>query len=317
MLRNAPNNAQFAAAAALAAAATAAILYVARRKRTMRKNFAPMSRAPPPATAAALAKDRWLALRHAAVEGAVAASTLEAAFDAIRAAFAPQQVDYSNTAYGKDHWKLSCFMEYSNGVAAGRIDLAKGAPMLAACAGILGECDAAFLRWYATLHPVPRGAERALTRLQSFVTRYRPNPDETHLPRHIDGANVDGSLVLSLPTYEAFEGGGLTVWDGDGEREVFEYPLAAGDAAMLDSRVWHQSNPITAGERWVIVVFYQVRDSGGAAAAKPAAAGARAKEVRGLLARRMVNAAKRKAMAEEEEAAVTPHDNAAAWSAAG
>lgn len=226
-------------------------------------------------------------------------------------------MDYSNTAYGKDHWKLSCFMEYSNGVAAGRIDLAKGAPMLAACAGILGECDAAFLRWYATLHPVPRGAERALTRLQSFVTRYRPNPDETHLPRHIDGANVDGSLVLSLPTYEAFEGGGLTVWDGDGEREVFEYPLAAGDAAMLDSRVWHQSNPITAGERWVIVVFYQVRDSGGAAAAKPAAAGARAKEVRGLLARRMVNAAKRKAMAEEEEAAVTPHDNAAAWSAAG
>ena len=129
--------------------------------------------------------------------------------------------------------------------------------------------------------------------------------------------SVDGSLVLSLPTYEAFEGGGLTVWDGDGEREVFEYPLAAGDAAMLDSRVWHQSNPITAGERWVIVVFYQVRDSGGAAAAKPAAAGARAKEVRGLLARRMVNAAKRKAMAEEEEAAVTPHDNAAAWSAAG
>ena len=91
----------------------------------------------------------------------------------------------------KDHWKLSCFMEYSNGVAAGRIDLAKGAPMLAACAGILGECDAAFLRWYATLHPVPRGAARALTRLQSFVTRYRPNPDETHLPRHIDGANVE------------------------------------------------------------------------------------------------------------------------------
>ena len=307
-----PNSAQIVATAA----AVAAILYVARRRR--RKSFAPMSRAPPPATAAALAKDRWLALRHAAVESAVAAPTLEAAFDAIRAAFAPQQVDYSNTAYGKDHWKLSCFMEYSNGVAAGRIDLAKGAPMLAACAGILGECDAAFLRWYATLHPVPRGASRALTRLQSFVTRYRPNPDETHLPRHIDGANVDGSLVLSLPTYEAFEGGGLTVWDGDGEREVFEYPLAAGDAAMLDSRVWHQSNPITAGERWVIVVFYQVRDSGGAAA-KPAAAGARAKEVRGLLARRMVNAAKRKAMAEEEEAArggaVTPLDGAAVWAA--
>ena len=195
-----PNSAQIVATAA----AVAAILYVARRRR--RKSFAPMSRAPPPATAAALAKDRWLALRHAAVESAVAAPTLEAAFDAIRAAFAPQQVDYSNTAYGKDHWKLSCFMEYSNGVAAGRIDLAKGAPMLAVCAGILGECDAAFLRWYATLHPVPRGAERALTRLQSFVTRARyrcirpwarvPSPEYPTVTAAISRPEGEVNLIL-------------------------------------------------------------------------------------------------------------------------
>ena len=37
---------------------------------------------------------------------------LEGLFDEIVRTFTPQQVDYSNTAYGKDHWQLSCFMEY-------------------------------------------------------------------------------------------------------------------------------------------------------------------------------------------------------------
>ena len=65
----------------------------------------------------------------------------------------------------------------------------------------------------ATL-PVAVGATRTLSRLQSFVTRYTSTPDETHLPRHIDGAAVDGSLVLGLPTYKRFTGGGLTVSTG-------------------------------------------------------------------------------------------------------
>ena len=72
---------------------------------------------------------RWLQLRHAVVHDAVAQEKLAAAFDQIRAAFRPQQVDYSNTAYGKDHWNLSCFMEYTNGVAAKKVDLEAGEPM--------------------------------------------------------------------------------------------------------------------------------------------------------------------------------------------
>jgi hypothetical protein len=63
---------------------------------------------------------------------------------------------------------------------------------------------------------------RKLTRLQSFVTRYRPHAQEAGLLRHIDGASVDGSLILALsgadggggPTDIAFEGGGVTVWEG-------------------------------------------------------------------------------------------------------
>ena len=145
------------------------------------------------------------------------------------------------------------------------------------------------------------------------MTRYRPSPDETHLPRHIDGANIDGSLVLGLPTYSAFgDSGGLTVWDGENEAEEFVYPVASGDVCLLDTRVWHQSNPIAAGERWVLVIFYEVRTTkpdgtpwpplaaaGAGAAKKPPSgtankAAARGQVVRGLLATRIKDAAKRR-----------------------
>ncbi len=312
---------------ALTVGALAAALMVLRARRR-RPVFAPMVSTLPPSTVAALTRHRWLALRHTCIARAVDAAMLERAFDAIRDAFTPQQVDYSNTAYGKNHWKLSCFMQYSNGVAAGSVDLAAGAPMLEVCGPILAACDAVFLPWWETLHPCPRGAARELVRLQSFVTRYRPSPDETHLPRHIDGANVDGSLVLGLPTYSAFgDSGGLTVWDGENEAEEFVYPVAAGDAALLDSRVWHQSNPIAFGERWVLVIFYEVRTikadgtvvkataPGGGKAASADAAGsaeARAQAVRGLLAKRVKDAARRR----EVSAAALPAKEAA-WHAAG
>uniref|UniRef100_A0A7S4C089 Fe2OG dioxygenase domain-containing protein n=1 Tax=Chrysotila carterae TaxID=13221 RepID=A0A7S4C089_CHRCT len=249
-----------------------------------------------------LERHRWLSLRHELLQGAVDSDRLQRIFADIVKAFDPQQVDYSNAAYGKNHWQLSCFMEYSSGVAAGSIDLSRGAPLMAVCCDVLRECDDIFLRWYEQSHPCPKTATRSLTRLQSFVTRYTPKPEETHLPRHIDGANVDGSLVLGLPTHEAFEGGGLTVWDGDGESEVFRYPVGVGDVCLLDSRVWHQSNPVLSGERWVIVIFYQVCTSkggsnrGGADAA--ATAVGRQKEVRQLLAKRVKDAARRKAVVE-------------------
>ena len=320
---------QIALALGAAAAAAAAAILVLRRWRR-RPAFAPMVRALPANTLANLTRHRWLALRHHVAEAAVDVRRLEALFDDIRAHFAPQQVDYSNTAYGKDHWKLSCFLEYSNGVAAGKVDLAKGAPLLAVCGEILAECDTVFLEWYDRQHPYVKTATRTLTRLQSFVTRYRPNADETHLPRHIDGANVDGSLVLGLPTYDAFgDSGGLTVWDGENDAEEFVYPVAAGDCCLLDSRVWHQSNPITHGERWVIVVFYGVKTTKAPKAGAIAATAAtnvadpptggtasaglepstRAREVRELLARRIKDAAKRREVTEQ----VIPSAGAAAW----
>lgn len=286
-------------AATLAAAMLlgAGLLYIGRRRRGKR-SFAPMATQCDAETCANLERHRWLQLRHAVVHNAVSHEKLEAAFDHIRAAFRPQQVDYSNTAYGKDHWNLSCFMQYTNGVAAKKVDLEAGGPMRQVCEPILQDCDRVFLEWYEQLHPRPRGATRTLGRMQSFVTRYRPMPEETHLPRHIDGANVDGSLVLGLPTYSSFgDSGGLTVWDGDKDAETFRYPVTSGDACLLDSRVWHQSNPITHGERWVIVIFYTVNtDCPGKSSVAP-----RQSVVRNLLAKRIKDAARRKEMADTAE----------------
>lgn len=36
-----------------------------------------------------------------------------------------------------------------------------------------------------------------------------------------DGANVDGSCILALPTDEPFEGGALHVWDGKPKQVTF------------------------------------------------------------------------------------------------
>jgi len=97
-----------------------------------------------------------------------------------------------------------------------------------------------------------------LTRLQSFVTRYLPYDGQRALLRHVDGVQVDCSAILALNPNEEFVDGGVTVWDKS-PKQQFDYPMHPGDLCMLDNMVWHQGNPISGGERWVIVIFYSVR----------------------------------------------------------
>ncbi|CAK9109618.1 unnamed protein product [Durusdinium trenchii] len=69
-----------------------------------------------------------------------------------------------------------------------------------------------------------------------------------------DGANVDGSAILALPTDEPFEGGALHVWDGKPKQELV-YKMAPGDCMFMDTKIWHQAKPITSGTRWALVLF--------------------------------------------------------------
>jgi hypothetical protein len=105
-------------------------------------------------------------------------------------------------------------------------------------------------------------------------------------------SQVDGSLILALPTDVEWRGsgGGVTVWEGPEEDEVqWDYAMNPGDICFLDNYVWHQGNPITAGERWALVIFY------------------RTKQVKGTRFSRMFlkAAAERKRKAEAEAAAAS------------
>mgnify|MGYP003312668970 CR=1 FL=1 len=76
--------------------------------------------------------------------------------------------------------------------------------------------------------------------------------------RHIDGANVDGSVILALPTDAPFAGGGLKIWDGGRPPAEHDYAMKPGDCIFLDARVWHQGCPITTGERYALVLFLKL-----------------------------------------------------------
>eukprot|EP00667_Euglena_gracilis_P010651 EG_transcript_10857 len=194
-------------------------------------------------------------IRHHVQPGIIDAGYLGEFFSEMKKIFHPQSVNYDNASYSATRWSISCFMEYHKGVAKDKITLSE--ELLKLSRPLLDLCDRIYAEW-SHLHREVRPDTR-FERAQSFITRYRPTGLQTHLPKHIDGGDVDGSFILQLPTDEAFEGGGLTIWDGPGPNEStqYVYDLDVGGVCFLDGQVWHQSNPITSGERWVLVVFYR------------------------------------------------------------
>eukprot|EP00616_Rhizochromulina_sp_CCMP1243_P016674 CAMPEP_0118976158 /NCGR_PEP_ID=MMETSP1173-20130426/17895_1 /TAXON_ID=1034831 /ORGANISM="Rhizochromulina marina cf, Strain CCMP1243" /LENGTH=371 /DNA_ID=CAMNT_0006926155 /DNA_START=58 /DNA_END=1173 /DNA_ORIENTATION=- len=208
-------------------------------------------------------------LKHGVSTCAVDPAGLDALFPAIKAVFRPQVVKYSNTnpsismkdgKHGERiDWKVSSYMEVDEAMGgAMQRNVTVNPGLLEVCTPLLEQCNRHFSTWYQELHGP--GSIRELVRLQSFITRYRPLPNENALLRHIDGAHVDGSVILALPTDMPFEGGGVTVWEGDPE-QAYHYSMGPGDMCFLDNYVWHQGNPITAGERWSLVIFYAVSRS--------------------------------------------------------
>jgi len=92
-------------------------------------------------------------------------------------------------------WRASSYMEVDEAMGGGmQKQLKPDLELLETCRPIIERADEIFSKWYRSLH-----GEHSITdfkRLQTFVTRYRPQKHEDGLLRHIDGAQVDGSLIL-------------------------------------------------------------------------------------------------------------------------
>jgi hypothetical protein len=158
--------------------------------------------------------------RHAVFPAAVPPELIQRCMEEFIPRFKPMKVAYSNTnAYikeaARDAAQLESLAEATEQLAKGQqiawlassymeVDESMGGAMqkevqpdlelLATCQPIITACDDVFKAWYRSLH-----GPHSITdfkRLQTFVTRYRPRMHEDGLLRHIDGAQVDGSLVM-------------------------------------------------------------------------------------------------------------------------
>lgn len=191
-------------------------------------------------------------LKHALVEAAISPALLVEKFPAVKAAYVQQPLDYGrNSRYG-DKWKISCYLVV---LEKWKPRIVPHAPMVDAMGDVMDECRRKFEAWYASRFGL-LACEASV--MNCFLTRYRPMPDEDQLEKHIDGSNVDGSVVLALPTDAPFAGGGLRVWDGKPTRE-FAYAMKPGDCLFLDTKVWHQGCPISTGERYALVLFLKLK----------------------------------------------------------
>jgi len=191
-------------------------------------------------------------LRHELVSSAIQPERLANVFPVMKEAYVQQPLDYGrNSRYG-DKWRISCYLVVMENWKP-RIEPHR--PMVECMTPVMDACTDAFARWFCRRRAL---ASVDVIVMNAFVTRYRAIQDESELKKHIDGANVDGSVILALPTDDPFQGGALHVWDGKPQRE-FVYRMRPGDAVFLESAVWHQARPISAGTRWALVLFLRLQ----------------------------------------------------------
>lgn len=187
-------------------------------------------------------------LRHQFIQNAVDAKWLGALFPAMQESYEQQPLDYGrNSRYG-DKWRISCYLVVMENW---KPKIEAHGPMVQCMGPVMNECVRLYKRWHCRRAGL---ASIEIDVMNAFVTRYRPINGENELQKHIDGAQVDGSVILALPTDAPFVGGALHVWDGRPELEV-AYQMKAGDVIFLEGGVWHQAKPITSGVRWALVLF--------------------------------------------------------------
>eukprot|EP00434_Breviolum_minutum_P042080 symbB.v1.2.037438.t1/scaffold5434.1/size28417/1 len=187
---------------------------------------------------------------HALKSAVIKPKRLQNLFPEIKNCYVQQPLDYGrNSRYGDD-WRISCYLVVMENW---KPKIMPHEPMLRCLGDVMNECVRSFETWYCSLKGFKPGS-KPFSVMNAFVTRYRPLHGEDELKKHIDGANVDGSCILALPTDEPFEGGALHVWDGKPKQELV-YKMSPGDCMFMDTKIWHQAKPITSGCRWALVLF--------------------------------------------------------------
>ena len=152
----------------------------------------------------------------------------------------------------KGEWNISCYAELASDLPDLMVPGAVAhQPLQMALGPILPGLTKSLEAWWHEVRPEKRGL--SLRRVQTFVTKYSAVSGQSHLTRHVDGPQVHASMILQLHSPKGFEGGGVTVWDRQQHAHFLQ--LQTGQLCMLDHLVWHQSHPVTAGERWVLVIF--------------------------------------------------------------
>eukprot|EP00929_Paragymnodinium_shiwhaense_P092571 TRINITY_DN52526_c0_g1_i3.p1 TRINITY_DN52526_c0_g1~~TRINITY_DN52526_c0_g1_i3.p1 ORF type:complete len:347 (-),score=69.90 TRINITY_DN52526_c0_g1_i3:69-1109(-) len=190
--------------------------------------------------------------RHAVIKELISSQRLQALYPEMVEAYKQQPLDYGrNSRYG-DKWRISCYLVVMENW---KPKIQPHLPMLRCLEAVMLECCEGFQEWYCNLKDC-RSVDVHI--MNAFVTRYKPIDGEDQLQRHIDGANVDGSVILALPTEDHFHGGALHVWDGKPQRERV-YEMQSGDVMFLDTKIWHQAMPITCGTRYALVLFLKLK----------------------------------------------------------
>jgi len=142
-------------------------------------------------------------LKHACVQGIVPKELLMSSFEGVKKHYKSQQLmEYSRYK----NWTRSCYME-SHPFLPPQAKVTK--PLYDSLKEILDIGKSHFAAWYKELNNLD---EVEVITLNSFVTKYLPNPGENEFGKHVDGAKIDGSLILALPTDDPHDWPGLLVW---------------------------------------------------------------------------------------------------------
>jgi len=204
-------------------------------------------------------------LRHTLIRGAINGNELTGRLDQMLKAYKQQTLDYGRHSRYGDEWKISCYLVV---LEKWKPKILPHPPMVDCLSDIMNQCVRVYEKWYSDRFSQPKVRASVMN---CFLTRYSASDArESQLKKHIDGANVDGSVILACPTHDPYEGGALKVWDkrrflpskkhDEKEDSVYLYDdLRPGDVILLGARLWHQALPITRGTRFALVLFLRLQ----------------------------------------------------------